>query len=170
MSHGSLGYARMAVRQSLNTGEGFRETHGLLGKLKKLFTQLSSWLSRLAPKSFQKMLCVRAISTNPMPCKRLRRTPYRALPCAAVRPAPESHILPPASLPYMEHPSAPQTGNLGTPGAEFPPCPPARSAKAKLIETKENAIYGQNYALFEYSSMHKPSTTSCSLRIAAQHI
>ena len=45
-------------------------------------------------KSFQKMLCIRAFCPQSMPCKHFRRTPLRALPCAVVRPAPESHILP----------------------------------------------------------------------------
>ena len=36
MAHGSLGYARIAVRQSSYAGKGFLKTHGLHGILEKL--------------------------------------------------------------------------------------------------------------------------------------
>lgn len=41
--HRSLGYARVAVRQCANAGEGFRETHGLHGNMDKLYYAAVKW-------------------------------------------------------------------------------------------------------------------------------
>ena len=41
--HGPLATERVAVRRCANAGEGFRETHGLHGKLEKLLYAVAKW-------------------------------------------------------------------------------------------------------------------------------
>jgi hypothetical protein len=85
MSHGSHGFARLAVRQNSNAGIGFRETLGLHGKLKNFFIQLfqggrmdsrptrKSFLKKsVHPCDFQQFYAPQAFPPNAMPCAGVR--------------------------------------------------------------------------------------------------
>jgi hypothetical protein len=54
-SHGSLGTERTAVRRSANAGKGFRETHGLLGNLRKLLYAPVKWSHDALPTGTQRI-------------------------------------------------------------------------------------------------------------------
>jgi hypothetical protein len=90
--HRSLGYARVAVRRCANAGEGFRETHGLLGNLRKLLYAAVKWshdalltgIQKVSEKSrasvrFPANLCPARVCGERQPGR------CRALPCDVSR-------------------------------------------------------------------------------------
>jgi len=140
-THGSLGYARMAVRQSANAGMSFRETHGLLGKLKKLFRATDTrgrQVYQAATKKFSKNAvhpCVlpqvhalQAFSSNAIPCATVR--------CRATCSG-EPHFAPgnPALQGTFRRPRDGQPGHCRT---AFPPC------STNLPTRKEKSIENSN--------------------------
>jgi hypothetical protein len=164
-THGSLGIARIAVRQSANAGEGFWELHGLLGYLKKLFhaTVIRGRQALQAGiKNFRNMLCIRAISPNPMPSKHLRRTPC----CATYSGEPQPGPAIPALQGDSGRTTGVQPGHLW--GCQLPPCPSARPAKRIPPECMGNAIYGPTGANFKEHPCTNINNMLPSIRVSAQ--
>ena len=86
MPHGSLGIERVAVRRSANAGKGFRETHGLLGNLGKLF-HVAVRRGRRTLQADRKKFSEYAVHPcgSPLP-HALQGFAANAMPCAEVRP------------------------------------------------------------------------------------
>ena len=92
MPHGLLGTERVAVRRRANAGKGFRETHGLLGNLRKLLYATVKWSHDALPTGTQRIaekICASVrFQANLCParvCGARHGVRWSALPCNSCR-------------------------------------------------------------------------------------
>jgi hypothetical protein len=153
MSHGSLVYARVTVRQNVNSGEGFLDSHGLHVYLEKLFYVAVNWghyrLMISTKRFFRKSCAAVRISPNPCPeCVFSERHAVRwgAPPCdlfqrATVRVA-GGRI--PLSLPILAHSESAHSGHHRTTGTPQTPQSGATWATSERMSLQPTGLRTTN--------------------------
>ena len=137
MPHGLLGTERVAVRRRANAGKGFRETHGLLGNLRKLLYATVKWSHDALPTGTQRISeKIRAsVRFSAIPCPASVCGERHAVRCRATGKLPPGHQSTPV-IPALQWGSERSTGGVSRLHWSAPAAlPRPRSTKMQLFET-----------------------------------
>jgi integrase len=162
MPHGSLGIERVAVRRSANAGKGFRETHGLLGNLGKLF-HVAVRRGRRTLQADRKKFSEYAVHPcgSPLP-HALQGFAANAMPCAEVRPECDQGGFPHRAPFRPGHPCPTARPRPGHTRETWAPLGCTCTALPGTIWPKPLGIHGDSFL--------STQKYAASIRVAAQHI